>query len=87
MEKKLPVILRREEVKLLLEGPKNLGHRTILTTMYAAGLRVSEVVNLKAADIASDAVAEVAGTSECVLSLEVAQGLAVPRRHRRSIAH
>ena len=52
-EKKLPVILSREEVKLLLEAPKNLGHRTILTTMYAAGLRVSEVANLKAADIDS----------------------------------
>ena len=48
-EKKLPVILSREEVKLLLEAPKNLGHRTILTTMYAAGLRVSEVANLQAA--------------------------------------
>jgi len=29
-------------VKALLEAPKNLGHRTILSTMYAAGPRISE---------------------------------------------
>lgn len=52
-EKKLPVILSREEVTAILEAPKNLGHRTILSTMYAAGLRVSEVVHLKASDIDS----------------------------------
>src|SRR5438270_4023240 len=46
-EKKLPVILSQEEVKALLQVPKNLGHRTILTTMYAAGARVSEVASLK----------------------------------------
>jgi integrase/recombinase XerD len=32
----------QEEVKALLEAPKNLGHRAILATMYGAGLRVSE---------------------------------------------
>ena len=36
-EKKLPVILSREEVKLVLETPKNLGYRAMLSTMYAAG--------------------------------------------------
>jgi len=52
-EKKLPVILSREEVTAVLEAPKHLGHRTMLATMYAAGLRVSEVVRLKVADIDS----------------------------------
>src|SRR6266576_3613219 len=52
-EKKLPVILSPAEVKLLLEAPKNLAHRAILTTMYAAGPRVSEVARLKLADIDS----------------------------------
>jgi len=52
-EKKLPVILSPAEVKRLLETPKNLSHRTILTTMYAAGPRVSEVATLKASDIDS----------------------------------
>ena len=50
-EKKLPVILSREEVKALLEAPRNLGHRAILATMYGAGLRVSEAVHLKVADL------------------------------------
>jgi integrase/recombinase XerD len=52
-EKKLPVILSREEVKALLEAPRNLSHRTILTTMYAAGPRISEVAKLKVSDIDS----------------------------------
>ena len=52
-EKKLPIILSREEVKRLLEAPKNLGHRTILSTMYAAGPRVSEVAHIKVPDIDS----------------------------------
>ena len=53
-EKKLPVILSPAEVQRLLAEPKNLSHRTILTTMYAAGPRVSEVTRLKASDIDSD---------------------------------
>jgi site-specific recombinase XerD len=50
-EKKLPVILSKEEVKALLEAPRNLGHRAILATLYATGLRVSEVTNLKVSDL------------------------------------
>src|SRR5271167_3290587 len=53
-EKKLPVILTKEEVKALLEAPKNLGHRAILATMYGVGLRVSEVANLKVHDVDGD---------------------------------
>ena len=52
-EKKLPVILSPAEVKRLLEVPKNLAHRTMLTTMYAAGTRVSETAKLKVSDIDS----------------------------------
>jgi integrase/recombinase XerD len=50
-EKKLPVILSKEEVKALLEAPRNLGHRAILALMYGAGLRVSEAINLKVPDL------------------------------------
>jgi len=50
-EKKLPVILSKAEVKALLEAPKNLKHRAMLATMYAAGLRVSEVASLKMSDL------------------------------------
>jgi integrase/recombinase XerD len=38
-------------VKAILEAPKNLGHRAILATLYATGLRVSEVTKLKVADL------------------------------------
>ena len=50
-ESKLPVILSRDEVKALLEAPKNLSHRAILATMYGAGLRVSEATHLKVNDL------------------------------------
>ncbi|HZL57205.1 MAG TPA: site-specific integrase [Bryobacteraceae bacterium] len=53
-ETKLPVILSKEEVKTLLEAPKNLGHRAILAVMYGAGLRVSEAASLKVGDIDGD---------------------------------
>jgi len=50
-ERKLPIILSKEEVKALLTAPRNLGQRAILATLYAAGLRVSEVTNLRLRDI------------------------------------
>lgn len=40
----LPVVLSPEEVVLFLECIKKPKHRTILTTCYAAGLRISEAV-------------------------------------------
>ena len=52
-EKKLPVILSPAEVKLLLEAPKDLAYRTMLSTMYATGVRVSEVAHLHVSDIDS----------------------------------
>jgi integrase len=52
-EKKLPVVLAREEVKKLLAAASNLKHRVMLMTAYSGGLRVSEVANLKVADIDS----------------------------------
>jgi integrase/recombinase XerD len=52
-EPKLPMILSREEVRALLEAPRNLRHRTWLAILYGSGLRVSEVARLKVADIDS----------------------------------
>src|ERR1700728_3459260 len=50
-EKKPPVILSKVEVKALLEAPRNLKHRAMLATVYGAGLRMSEVANLKVPDL------------------------------------
>jgi integrase/recombinase XerD len=51
--KKLPVILSRDEVKALLLAPHHLKHRAILATLYATGLRVSELCQLRGTDIDS----------------------------------
>jgi site-specific recombinase XerD len=51
---KLPEILSREEVWRLLAAPPHPRHRLLLTTVYAAGLRVSEAIALKVADIDAD---------------------------------
>ena len=50
---KLPVVLSADEVVRFLEAIPSLKSRTALTTVYAAGLRVSAVVLLKIADIDS----------------------------------
>src|SRR6202795_4807895 len=52
-ERKLPLILSRDEVKALLEAPSDLRHRAMLAILYGSGLRVSEVARLKVADIDS----------------------------------
>lgn len=50
---KLPVVLSPEEVTLFLASVGNLKHRTILMTIYATGLRVSEATHLKVTDVDS----------------------------------
>jgi site-specific recombinase XerD len=51
--KRLPQILSREEVTRLIHSGATLRGRTLLTTTYAAGLRVSEVCALQLTDIES----------------------------------
>lgn len=51
--KKLPVVLRREEVESLINAIDLPQHRLVAMTMYAAGLRVSEAISLTPADIDS----------------------------------
>jgi len=50
---RLPVVLSPEEVKHFLNCIANTKHRAILTTAYAAGLRVSEATHLLVTDIDS----------------------------------
>jgi len=51
---KLPDLLSREDVWRLLRACAHPWHRLLLATTYAAGLRVSEVVALKVADLDPD---------------------------------
>lgn len=51
--RKLPVVLNADKAVRFLEAIPSLKNRIALTTVYAVGLGVSEVVFLKVADIAS----------------------------------
>lgn len=50
-ERRLPEVLSFQEVARLLDGVKHPRDRLLLTTAYACGLRVSEVVSLRILDI------------------------------------
>jgi integrase/recombinase XerD len=49
--KKLPVILSKKEIDMMIKSTVNLKHRLMIMVGYGAGLRVSEIVSLKWADI------------------------------------
>ncbi len=49
----LPNVLSTEEIERLLMSVKNCKHRAILSTLYSAGLRLSEVLNLRIEDVRS----------------------------------
>lgn len=53
-EKRLPEVLSIEEVSKLFAKVRALKQRTILQTMYAAGLRLNEALNLETNDIDSE---------------------------------
>jgi len=52
--KKLPIFLTKEEVKLLIDSIDNKKHKLMIQVMYSAGLRVSELLNLKVRDLELD---------------------------------
>ena len=52
-ERKLPVVLSRDEVRLILNEVQNSKYRACLKTIYSCGLRVSEATHLKVASVDS----------------------------------
>lgn len=46
-EKKLPVVLSKEEVQMMLSLTKNIKHKCIIGLLYSSGMRRSELLQLK----------------------------------------
>jgi len=53
-EKRLPTVLSEEEVTRFFQAVTHRRDRVVLLTLYACGLRISEALGLKPADIDSD---------------------------------
>ncbi|MBK9149367.1 MAG: tyrosine-type recombinase/integrase [Flavobacteriales bacterium] len=53
-ERKLPLVLSKAEVAALLKAPSNLKHQAMLALAYSGGLRMSEILALKADDLLFD---------------------------------
>jgi len=51
---KLPIFLSKEEIKKLFGSIENSKHKIMIQLMYGAGLRVSELINLKKEDLELD---------------------------------
>ena len=52
-EHKLPNVLSKEEIKLILEAHSNIKHKTMLSLIYSCGLRCGELIALKPENIDS----------------------------------
>jgi len=50
---KLPPVMLPEEIRKIIDGVQNLKHRTILMLLYSTGMRISEIANVRIADIDS----------------------------------
>ncbi len=53
-ETKLPLVLSKAEVAAVLKAPVNLKHQAMLSLAYSGGLRVSEILALRAEDLLFD---------------------------------
>jgi site-specific recombinase XerD len=49
----MPELLTLEEIEELLKSCRNLKHKCMLMTLYGSGIRLSELINLKIADVDS----------------------------------
>jgi integrase/recombinase XerD len=52
-EEKLPIVLSKSEVQLMISSTANIKHKCIISLLYSAGLRRGELLNLKIEDIDS----------------------------------
>lgn len=52
--RELPKVLSEEEVQAILKSIENLKHKAIISTIYSAGLRRSELINLRKQDVFYD---------------------------------
>ncbi|MDB5118825.1 MAG: hypothetical protein JWN56_43 [Sphingobacteriales bacterium] len=52
-EKALPKVIAKEEIEKILNSCTNLKHKTMLSLLYACGLRAGELINLKVSDVDS----------------------------------
>jgi site-specific recombinase XerD len=64
-EHSLPKYLTKVEVKRMFDGVENIKHKCILELLYAGGLRLNELLNLKIKDIDS---------SSMIIHIELAKG-------------
>ena len=53
-EKKLPVVLSKEEVRRIIDRIDNLKHKAIISLLYGSGLRIGELLALRKNDIDSE---------------------------------
>lgn len=53
-EKKLPKVISKERIKLMVDSCENLKHKLIIKFLYSSGLRLSKLLNLKRNDIDFD---------------------------------
>ncbi|MEK6869124.1 MAG: site-specific tyrosine recombinase/integron integrase [Nanoarchaeota archaeon] len=51
LEKKLPTVLSKEEIRRMLDATENTKHRLLIVFLYSSGLRVSEAVGMKIDDL------------------------------------
>ncbi len=52
-EQKLPEVLSKDEIKLIIQNTNNIKHKCIVSLLYSSGLRRNELLNLKIKDIDS----------------------------------
>ncbi|MBU3822496.1 site-specific integrase [Flavobacteriaceae bacterium XHP0103] len=50
-DRKLPNVLTKSEVRAIFDATQNLKHRTLLSLVYSAGLRIGEALSLQLKDI------------------------------------